>query len=84
MVENGKTAAGWAGLAVVLAGVFPFTADMLRNFPLFTAEQIAWSFAAVVAGTGVVFAAAWLAVRALAAVGRRAGRAPGAHWAAGL
>lgn len=84
MVENGKTAAGWAGLAVVLAGVFPFTADMLRNFPLFTAEQIAWSFAAVVAGTGVVFAAAWLAVRALAAVGRRAGRAPGAHGAAGL
>ncbi len=80
MARNGQISAGWGGLAVVLAGVFPFTSDMLRNFPLFTAEQLAWSFAAVIAGTVVIFIAARLA----AALLRRAGRAPGVWLASGL
>ena len=84
MVDNRKTAAGWAALAVVLAGVFPFASDMLRNFPLFTAEQLAWSLAAVVAGTLGVFAAARLAARGAAALLRRVGRPPGARLANGI
>ena len=57
---------------------------MLRNFPLFTAEQLVWSFAAVVAGAGLVFAAAWLCGRTVPAVLRRLGRVPGERPAGGL
>ena len=51
--ENGW---GWIWGMVTLAGLVPFAADMLRNFQLFAPAQLAWSFAAVLAATTVVFA----------------------------
>lgn len=62
---------GWAWLLVVLAGVFPFASDMFRNFQLFTPVQLAWSFAAVLAGTSGVFFATWAGVWLAENMGRR-------------
>lgn len=74
---SGKPELAWAWAMVTLAGAFPFAADMLRNFQLFTPEQLAASLAAVLAGTGLVFLLAWLSGRAIEARWRRAGRTPG-------
>lgn len=74
MVADGKFAWRWAWLAVGLAGLVPFASDMARNFPLFSLRQLVISFAAVVAGTSAVFAAAWGAVALARAAPRRAGR----------
>ena len=66
---------------VTLAGVFPFASDMLRNFQLFAPEQLVWSFAAVLAATGLVFLMARLFLRAIRAPLRCAGRPPGGRLA---
>jgi hypothetical protein len=74
MVKAEKLRARWAWLAMVLAGLFPFAADMSRNFQLFSGRQLAVSFAAVIAGTSAIFALAWGVVAWAQAARRRAGR----------
>lgn len=68
MTERTQTNRTWAWGMIVLAGLVPFAADMLRNFQLFAPAQLAWSFAAVLAGTSGVFL---LCTLGLAALGRR-------------
>ncbi|MGD9612928.1 MAG: hypothetical protein AB7V22_08495 [Kiritimatiellia bacterium] len=58
----------WAWGQIALAGLVPFGVDLLRNFQLFAPPQLAWSFAAVLAGTSGAFG---LGALGLAAVGRR-------------
>lgn len=72
-----ETVRGWAWWMVALAGLVPFASDMLRNFQLFAPTQLAWSFAAVLAATGGVFALAWSVLRGIEVALRRAGRPPG-------
>jgi hypothetical protein len=81
-VENPASAragAVWGWGMVVLAGVFPFAADMFRNFQLFMPAQLAWSFAVVVVGTSAVFWATAAGIRLLRAIARRLGITP-APW----
>ncbi|MBP7009490.1 MAG: sulfatase-like hydrolase/transferase [Kiritimatiellae bacterium] len=75
---------GWAWLVVVLAGLFPFASDMFRNFQLFTPEQLAWSFATVLAGTSGVFFATWGGVGLAERMGHRLGKPTGAWLANGF
>jgi len=70
-VTRDSTGGGWAYLAVVLAGVFPFASDMFRNFQLFTPDQLAWAFAAVWVGTSVVFLLAWASIYLIKTIGLR-------------
>ncbi len=78
MAEREQTGRAWTWGMIVLAGGVPFAADMLRNFQLFAPAQLAWSFAAVLAGTTGAFS---LCALALAALGRR-WPAIRARWAA--
>lgn len=75
---------GWAWLVVALAGIFPFASDMFRNFQLFTPEQLAWSFATVLAGTTGVFFATWGGIGLAERMGRRFGMPFGSRLANGL
>ena len=68
MAERKQTGRAWTWGMIVLAGLVPFAADMLRNFQLFAPAQLAWSFAAVLAGTTGAYL---LCARVLAALGRR-------------
>jgi hypothetical protein len=76
MVATENLRARWVWLAVVLAGLFPFASDMSRNFQLFSGRQLLVSFAAVVAGTSVIFALAWSAIAMIRAVRHRADKKP--------
>ncbi len=78
MVAGEDMRARWVWLAVVLAGLFPFVSDMLRNFQLFSGRQLVVSFAVVIAGTSAIFAVAWGGVAWVQAARRRAGKEPSA------
>ena len=68
LAMRAKSSWAWAWSLIALAGLVPFAADMLRNFQLFAPAQLAWSLAAVLAGTSGAFG---LCALGLAAVGRR-------------
>ena len=72
MATRGGTKGAWVWSMVVLAGLAPFAADMLRNFQLFAPAQLAWSFAAVLAATSGFFALVAGTLRAARTGGRRA------------
>ena len=71
MAVRGNSERFWAWSLIVLAGLVPFAADMLRNFQLFAPAQLAWSFAAVLAATTGVFALVAGALRVAGADPRR-------------
>lgn len=59
---------------VVMAGMYPFAADVSRNFQMFTRTQLLLSSAAIVAATTAVFGIAWLSLLLIEAALRRTGR----------
>ena len=71
MAARGNSERFWAWSLVVLAGLAPFAADMLRNFQLFAPVQLAWSLAAVLAATSGFFALVAVALRMAGADPRR-------------
>ncbi|GEM_PF-1823577 len=68
MPPDPATDGRWRWSLIVLAGLVPFAADMLRNFQLFAPGQLAGSFAAVLGGTTVVYG---LCALSIAVLGRR-------------
>jgi len=79
-----KTGLGWAWLAIVLAGVFPFVSDMSRNFQLFSVRQLLGSLCLVGVATSAVFVLGWAVVLILEAIWRRRGHPPGTRIAKGV
>lgn len=65
MAERKPIGWGWTWSMLVLAGLVPFAADMLRNFQLFAPAQLAWSAAAIAAASSGLFGACALALAAL-------------------
>ncbi len=76
MIKSRNTSRIWAWLMVVLAGAYPFVADVSRNFQMFSQTQLIWSLAAILAATTAVFGLAWLSLLLIEAAIRRAGRFP--------